>query len=99
MTARERDAAIAAGSLAYMVTDWIRARYNLPTVDLLDLGQQRDPAMAARALRSYWAMGEKPVGNMIKLLESKGVRVFSLAENTKNVDAFSCWRDDEPYVF
>ena len=36
---------------------------------------------------------------MIKLLESKGVRVFSLAENTKNVDAFSCWRNDVPYVF
>ena len=27
------------------------------------------------------------------------MRVFSLAENTKNVDAFSCWRNDEPYVF
>ena len=26
-------------------------------------------------------------------------RVFSLAESTKNVDAFSCWRNDEPYVF
>jgi Zn-dependent peptidase ImmA (M78 family) len=25
--------------------------------------------------------------------------VFSLAENTKNVDAFSCWRNGEPYVF
>ena len=36
---------------------------------------------------------------MIKLLESKGVRVFSLAENTKNVDAFSCWRNGTPYVF
>ena len=36
---------------------------------------------------------------MIKLLESKGVRVFSLAENTKNVDAFSCWRNDVPYIF
>src|SRR5205085_7960830 len=42
---------------------------------------------------------ELPISNMIKLLESKGVRVFSLAENTKNVDAFSCWRNDIPYVF
>lgn len=25
--------------------------------------------------------------------------MFSLAENTKNVDAFSCWRNDIPYVF
>jgi Zn-dependent peptidase ImmA (M78 family) len=36
---------------------------------------------------------------MIKLLESKGVRVFSLAENTRNVNAFSCWRNSTPYVF
>jgi len=36
---------------------------------------------------------------MTKLLESKGVRIFSLSENNKNVDAFSCWRGDIPYVF
>jgi len=36
---------------------------------------------------------------MIRLLEAKGVRVFSLNEDTKNVDAFSCWRDDQPYIF
>jgi Zn-dependent peptidase ImmA (M78 family) len=50
-------------------------------------------------LRQHWAIGEKPIGNMIKLLESKGARVFSLAEDTKNVDAFSCWRNNEPYIF
>src|ERR1700693_4393291 len=27
------------------------------------------------------------------------VFLFSLAENTRNVDAFSCWRNGEPYVF
>jgi Zn-dependent peptidase ImmA (M78 family) len=99
MTARERDAALAAGSLAYEMADWVRARFNLPTADLLDLSHERDPASAARILRQYWAIGEKPIGNMIRLLETKGIRVFSLSENTKNVDAFSCWRDGEPYVF
>lgn len=99
MTARERDAAVAAGSLAYLVSDWLKVRYNLPRADLLDLGRENNAAAAARTLRTYWAMGEKPAGNLVKLLESKGIRVFSLAENTKNVDAFSCWRNDEPYVF
>jgi Zn-dependent peptidase ImmA (M78 family)/DNA-binding XRE family transcriptional regulator len=99
MTARERDAAVAAGSLAYLVCDWVNARYQLPDAELLDLEHAPEPAAAARALRNHWSMGEKPVGNMIKLLETKGVRVFSLAENSKNVDAFSCWRDGEPYVF
>lgn len=99
MTARERDAAIAAGSLAYLLSDWVKDRFNLPQTDLLDLSYEKDPDGAARTLRQYWAIGEKPIGNMIKLLESKGVRIFSLSENTRNVDAFSCWRNDEPYIF
>lgn len=99
MTSRERDAALAAGELAYEMADWIRAKFNLPTADLLDLGHEHDPSSAARTIRQRWNIGERPIGNMVKLLETKGVRVFSLAENTKNVDAFSCWRNDEPYVF
>ncbi|HEX3338578.1 MAG TPA: XRE family transcriptional regulator [Pseudolabrys sp.] len=99
MTARERDAALSAGSFAYELTDWVKARFNLPAADLLDLSYERNPESAARLLRQHWAIGEKPIGNVVKLLETKGVRVFSLAENTRNVDAFSCWRDDEPYIF
>lgn len=99
MTARERDAALSAGELAYELSDWTRQKFNLPAADLLDLETANDPSAAARSLRQYWSIGERPIGNMVKLLEAKGVRVFSLAENTKNVDAFSCWRNGEPYVF
>ncbi len=99
MTAKERDAALASGAFAYLVSDWIEARFNLPDADLIDASHERDPARAARALRQHWGMGEQPVGHMIKLMEAKGIRIFSLAENTRNVDAFSCWRDDTPYVF
>jgi Zn-dependent peptidase ImmA (M78 family) len=99
MTARERDAALASGSLAYLLSDYVATKFNLPEPKLIDLSYERDPAAAARTLRQAWALGEQPISNMIKLLESKGVRVFSLAENTKNVDAFSCWRNGVPYVF
>lgn len=99
MTARERDAALASGSIAYMLSDYISERFNLPEPNLIDLSHERDPSAAARSIRQVWALGEQPISNMIKLLESKGVRVFSLAENTKNVDAFSCWRNGIPYIF
>jgi Zn-dependent peptidase ImmA (M78 family)/DNA-binding XRE family transcriptional regulator len=99
MTAREREAALAAGQLAYLLSDYVTARFNVPKPDLIDLSYERDPAGAARTLRQAWGLGEQPISSMIRLLESKGVRVFSLAENTKNVDAFSCWRNDTPYVF
>lgn len=99
MKAAERDAAIAAGHIAYLLADWTTARYNLPTPDLIDASQERDPAQAARWLRQQWGLGEQPIKHMIKLLEAKGIRVFSLAENTAALDAFSCWRGDTPYIF
>lgn len=99
MSARERDAALASGVLAQELADWISARFNLPTPDLPDLGYQNDAGAAARSVRQNWSVGEKPIGHLIKLLETKGVRVFSLAENTRNVDAFSYWRNGEPFMF
>ncbi len=99
MTARERDAALSASSFAYLVSDWVSDRFNLPEADLIDLSYERESDAAARILRGHWGLGEQPISNVIKLLESKGIRVFSLSENTKNVDAFSCWRNDVPYIF
>lgn len=99
MSAKERDAALSAGAFALMVSDWVSDRFNLPDVDLLDLRHENTPESASKALRSYWGIGERPVADVIKLLESKGVRVFSLSEETRNIDAFSFWRNNVPYIF
>jgi len=99
MTARERDAALSAGVIAYLFSDWVAERFNLPPTDVPDLRGDVAPEQAAQVVRASWGLGEQPVSSMIKLLESKGVRVFSLFEDTKNVDAFSCWRGDQPFVF
>ncbi len=98
LPARDRSAALVAGAFAFAVDDWVRERFDLPNADLVDCtGEQ--PEAAARALRVSWGIGERPIRNMVHLLEAKGVRVFSLAENTKAVDAFSVWRRNCPYVF
>ncbi|WGS50146.1 ImmA/IrrE family metallo-endopeptidase [Paraburkholderia sp. D15] len=57
------------------------------------------PEAAAEAFRSHWGLGEQPVKNIIALLESKGVRVFSLAIDAKEVDAFSMWHGGKPFMF
>lgn len=98
MTARQRDAAVAAGALAYQLIDWVEEEFDLPEVDLPDL-REDEPQVAALSLRQYWALGERPVKNMIHLLEAKGVRVFSLAEDNAEVDAYSVWRGKRPCVF
>jgi Zn-dependent peptidase ImmA (M78 family)/DNA-binding XRE family transcriptional regulator len=98
MTAASRDASLAAGSVAFLFTDWIDQRFDLPDSKLTDLSDT-NPEAAARSLRQEWALGEQPITNMVHLLESKGVRVFSLSENTRTVDAFSLWRAEHPFVF
>jgi Zn-dependent peptidase ImmA (M78 family)/DNA-binding XRE family transcriptional regulator len=98
MSAKDRDSALAAGSLSYLLSDWIERNFDLPKPQLIDLSDEA-PEVAARSLREEWALGEQPIKNMVHLLEAKGVRVFSLAENTKAVDAFSVWRGERPFVF
>lgn len=95
----EREAAKGAGELGVDVSNWLTREFNLPAVDLPDLGYESSPETASRALRQYWGLGERPIQGIIALLEAKGVRVFSLAEETLNVDAFSFWLDETPYVF
>jgi Zn-dependent peptidase ImmA (M78 family)/DNA-binding XRE family transcriptional regulator len=98
LTAGARDAAIAAGALAFEFDDWVTERYELPDHCLLQT-ENISPVAAAAFLRAKWGIGQRPIGNMINLLESRGVRVFSLAEQTRHLDAYSLWRDDKPYIF
>jgi Zn-dependent peptidase ImmA (M78 family)/DNA-binding XRE family transcriptional regulator len=99
MSAKERDAAIAAGSLGLQLSAWVEDRFSLPSPRLLDLSYETDPENAAHSLRQFWGLGERPISSMMGLLETNGVRLFALSENTASVNAFSFWRDDKPYVF
>jgi len=98
MSARERDAAISAGSLGLELMEWVESRFALPAPNLLDLRYQRDADAAAMELRQYWGLGDKPIKTLIPLLEMHGIRILSLSENTANVNAFSFWLDETPYI-
>ncbi len=99
MTASQRDMALGEGALALLLNDWLEKRFELPKSDLPDLGRETDPEAAAASLRRYWGLGELPVKNVIHLLEAKGVRVFSLSIDAREVDAFSMWKESTPFVF
>ncbi len=98
MSAAQRDAALAAGQLAFSLSEWTNRRFDLPLQDLPNL-REDDPVSAAGSVRNYWGIGSKPIPKLLTLLEAKGVRVFTLAERNRNVDAFSCWKNDVPYIF
>lgn len=98
MPARLRDKALSAGALAYALSDWIDREFDLPTPDVPEF-PGLDPETAAAAVRKAWGLGERRIANVVHLLEAHGVRVFSLAEDSTKVDAFSQWRGAVPYVF
>ncbi|WP_161830698.1 helix-turn-helix domain-containing protein [Steroidobacter agaridevorans] len=70
-----------------------------PDIDYLSHESSQDPQTAADMLRVHWGLGEAPIPNMIKLLESKGVRIYSLAIDAREIDAFSMWKGGVPFMF
>lgn len=99
MSATKRDIALAKGAFAFELSSWLEQQFNLPDQDIPDLGKGIDPETAALALRQHWGLGQAPVANMVHLLEAKGVRVFSLAIDAREVDAFNVWNDSTPFIF
>lgn len=99
MTASQRDAALASGTLCVVLNDWIEKRFDLPEPDVPDLNPGiLDPAGAATLVRTRWGLGESPIANVVHLLEAHGVRLFSLTDECREVDAFSFWRGDTPFM-
>jgi Zn-dependent peptidase ImmA (M78 family)/DNA-binding XRE family transcriptional regulator len=99
MTARQRDMARAQAAFCVHLHAWFEAKFEMPVPSVPDLSKHFTPEAAAEALRRLWEIGEKPISNTIHLLEAKGVRVYSLAVDSREVDALSTWRDSIPYVF
>ncbi|GHE76883.1 ImmA/IrrE family metallo-endopeptidase [Streptomyces vinaceus] len=98
LAAAPRDAALAASTLALELNEWISSRYKLPTSHVPTLGRL-DPESAADVLRARWDLGDAPISNMVHLVESRGIRVFSLPPEFSDVDAFSFWRNGTPFIF
>lgn len=97
-TAAIRNAALHAGQIALELSSWLDQRFDTPSPNLPDLDNY-SPAAAAAVVRNEWALGETSVKNLIHLLEANGTRVFSLVEDTMDMDAFSFWRNERPFVF
>lgn len=98
MTARERDQALAAGSMAFELSHWLFERFTGPPIDVPRCDSEPAEA-AAEAVRRSWSLADRPISNVIHLLESRGVRVFSLVEGTRRLDAFATWHDHAPFTF
>lgn len=104
MTAIQRDKALGAGGIALLLNNWIEQRFELPTLDLprlssTEVERENNSEVCAEVLRQQWELGELPINNMITLLESRGIRIFSMAIDAREIDAFSMWNGDTPFIF
>lgn len=100
MKAAQEHAALSAGQIGILISEFFEEKFNMLTVKVPDYRNLYvTPSVAAKTLRDEWSLGNASISNMVHLLEKNGVRVFSLSENTQDVDAFSFWKGDTPYVF
>lgn len=99
LTAKQQKQAFASAWFACSLAAWLDDQFVLPEEDVPKLAGV-DPETAAQAVRQEWGLGERPVSNMVHLLEVHGVKVFSLADECAEIDAYSFWNSDgTPYVF
>jgi transcriptional regulator with XRE-family HTH domain len=85
--------ATAAAQLAIEFNAWLERLFVLPQPDL------PPPKTSPEDTRLAWRLDTLPAPNMVQLLESRGVRVFSLPVDCAEQEAFSCWHNGTPYVF
>lgn len=97
-TAGRRDAVLASASLAVEFFSTIESKFKLPQSDVPSLDKLA-PEGAAELVRHRWGLGDRPIPNVIHLLESRGVRVAALRHEYTDIDAFCFTRDSTPYVF
>lgn len=97
-TATRRDAVLAAASLTVEFYEHIASRFTLPGADIPTL-DKLEPEQAAELVRRRWNLGDRPISNLVHLLESKGVRIAALRHEYSDIDAFCFIRDGTPYVF
>jgi Zn-dependent peptidase ImmA (M78 family)/DNA-binding XRE family transcriptional regulator len=98
MTARQRDRALSSGRIALLINQWIDDRFRLPSPNIPSLTGQ-EPESAAEMVRARWGLGERPIANVLHLLEAHGVRIYSLTAENKELDAYSLYWRTQPFIF
>lgn len=97
-TVGRRNAVLASASLALELYREVDNRFELPVADV-PTHDKLSPSQAAALVRNQWSLGDRPISNMVHLLESKGVRLAALNHEYGDIDAFCFYRDGVPYAF
>jgi len=105
--ARKATRVVAAARMSLEFSQWLDEHYRTPDVDLPSMedllsplsADDYSPERASKMLRQIWALSDRPIKNMMWLLERHGIRIFSIPREDRDVDAFSFWYSGRPYIF
>ncbi|MCM3390260.1 XRE family transcriptional regulator [Ureibacillus chungkukjangi] len=90
-----------AGYIYEYLSDYIEyPELNLPDTSQLstDLDSDSIEDLAIK-VREHWGIGDKPIANIVHLLERNGIMVFSVDTDSQKVDAFCQHRTGRPFIF
>ena len=75
-------------------------KVNLPNIDNISLDNLdvEDVEEIASRLRSHWGLGNGPISNVTTLLENNGFIISKMRFDDLNVDAYSQWRGECPFI-
>ncbi len=100
---RERRKALAHGSVVRDFADVLNDLFDLPeeTVSQFSSAEYRilDIEEKAAAVRAAWGLKLGPIQSIARLLESQGVLLSFIPDDSTAVDAFSAWYKGRPMLF
>jgi len=91
--------------LAGYIYDYLSDYIEFPELNLPDTSQFNsdwDKELIedlASKVREHWGIGDKPIANIVHLLERNGIMVFSVDTDSQKVDAFCQHRTGRPFIF
>lgn len=102
---RSRDIQVARLDMQEDIFNFTESYLDFPSVNLpdfenikLDNLQVEDIEVMATKLREHWGLGNGPISNITTLLENNGFIISKFRFNDHNVDAYSQWREERPFI-
>ena len=73
-----------------VIYSYLSEYVDFPSLNIPSLEEKAyTPTEAAKALRDYWGLGDKPIENLMHTVEQNGIIVTTFTTETDDIDAFS----------
>ncbi|HUC91977.1 MAG TPA: XRE family transcriptional regulator [Paenibacillus sp.] len=105
-TKKSREMQLNKSYLAGYIFDYLSKYIDFPKLNLPDAKEFSNcdwDAISieklAQLTREHWGLGDKPITNIVNLLERNGIMVFSIHMDSEKIDAFCQHRKGRPFIF